>query len=43
MRDADLLPHVHDTAELLLTSYPDNIIALATRWIGSAERYGRVG
>ena len=43
MRDADLLPRVHETAELLLSSYPDNIAALATRWIGTAERYGRVG
>ncbi|HVO44821.1 MAG TPA: ATP-dependent DNA helicase RecG [Steroidobacteraceae bacterium] len=43
MRDADLLPRVHEAAELLLTSYPDNIAALAARWIGTAERYGRVG
>jgi ATP-dependent DNA helicase RecG len=43
MRDADLLPRVQETAELLLASYPDNIAALATRWIGTAERYGRVG
>ena len=43
VRDADLLPCVQDTAELLLTSYPDNIAALAMRWVGTAERYGRVG
>jgi ATP-dependent DNA helicase RecG len=43
MRDADLLPRVQETAELLLSAYPDNIAALATRWIGTAERYGRVG
>jgi len=43
MRDADLLPRVQETAELLLASYPDNIAALAVRWIGTAERYGRVG
>jgi len=43
MRDADLLPRVQETAELLLASYPDNIAALATRWIGTAERYARVG
>lgn len=43
VRDADLLPHVHETAELLLASYPDNIAALAMRWVGTAERYGRVG
>ncbi|MDB6159034.1 MAG: ATP-dependent helicase RecG [Gammaproteobacteria bacterium] len=43
LRDADLLPRVQDTAELLLASYPDNIAALAVRWVGTAERYGRVG
>ena len=43
MRDADLLPRVQDAAELLLASYPDNIAALAVRWIGTAEQYGRVG
>jgi hypothetical protein len=43
MRDADLLPCVQQTAELLLASYPDNIAALAARWIGAGERYGRVG
>jgi ATP-dependent DNA helicase RecG len=43
MRDADLLPRVQETAELLLTSHTDNIVALAARWIGTGERYGRVG
>jgi ATP-dependent DNA helicase RecG len=43
MRDADLLPRVQETAELLLASHMDNITALAARWIGSGERYGRVG
>jgi ATP-dependent DNA helicase RecG len=43
VRDADLLPRVQESAELLLASYPDNIAALAARWIGSGERYGRVG
>ena len=43
MRDADLLPRVHDAAELLMKSYPEHIDPLAMRWIGSAERYGRVG
>ena len=42
-RDADLLPRVQEAAELLVSQYPDNIAALAARWIGSAERYGRVG
>ena len=43
MRDADLLPRVQQAAELMLSSYPDNIAPLATRWIGAGERYGRVG
>ena len=43
MRDSDLLPRVHEAAELLLASHTDTIAALATRWIGSGERYGRVG
>ena len=43
MRDADLLPRVQETAELLLASHADNIAALAARWVGSGERYGRVG
>ena len=48
MRDVDLLPHVQETAELLLESHMthparDSIAALAARWIGSGERYGRVG
>src|SRR5262249_34922687 len=43
MRDADMLPSVQEAAELMLSSYPDNIAALAMRWIGSAEQYGRIG
>lgn len=43
VRDADLLPRVQEAAELLLHSYQDNIEALQTRWVGTAERYGRVG
>ncbi len=43
VRDADLLPRVQESAELLLGSHADNIAALAARWIGSGERYGRVG
>jgi ATP-dependent DNA helicase RecG len=43
MRDADLLPRVQDAAELMLSAFPDNIAPLAARWIGSGERYGRVG
>lgn len=43
MRDADLLPSVHKASELILSSYPDSIAPLAARWIGTGERYGRVG
>jgi ATP-dependent DNA helicase RecG len=43
MRDADLLPRVQETAELFMAAHTDNIAALAARWIGSGERYGRVG
>ena len=43
MRDADLLPRVQQAAEVLLASFPENIAALAARWIGDSERYGRVG
>ncbi|HEX8755675.1 MAG TPA: hypothetical protein VF745_05025, partial [Steroidobacteraceae bacterium] len=42
-RDADLLPRVQQAAELLIAQYPDTIAALAARWIGSAEQYGKVG
>ena len=42
-RDADLLPAVQKTAELMLRDYPDNIAPLTTRWIGEGERYGTVG
>lgn len=43
MRDADMLPRVHEAADLLLGSYPEHVAPLATRWIGTAEQYGRVG
>ena len=42
VRDADLLPRVQQTAELLLASHPQNVTALTARWIGAGERYGRV-
>jgi ATP-dependent DNA helicase RecG len=42
-RDADLLPRVQEAAELLIAKYPDNIAALAARWIGTGEQYARVG
>ena len=43
MRDADLLPRVQQSAEQLLHAYPQEVAALTARWIGSGERYGRVG
>ena len=43
MRDADLLPRVQESAERLLADHPDSVAALAARWIGGGERYGRVG
>ena len=43
IRDADLLPQVRDTAELLLRENADCIAPLRQRWIGTAEEYGRVG
>ena len=41
-RDADLLPRVQEAAELLIARHPDNIAALAARWIGTGEQYARV-
>jgi ATP-dependent DNA helicase RecG len=43
MRDVDLLPRVQQAAELMLSAYRDNIAPLAARWVGTGERYGRVG
>jgi ATP-dependent DNA helicase RecG len=42
LRDADLLPRVQSSAEQLLAGYPEHVAALAARWIGAGERYGRV-
>ena len=42
-RDADLLPQVQRAADLLLEHYPDRIAALTRRWIGTDDRYGRIG
>jgi ATP-dependent DNA helicase RecG len=42
MRDAELLPRVHAAAEQL-ESDPQASAALIGRWIGSGERYGRIG
>jgi ATP-dependent DNA helicase RecG len=43
MRDAPLLPKVQECAEQLLDANPQATAALAARWIGAGERYGRVG
>jgi ATP-dependent DNA helicase RecG len=43
MRDADLLPRVQETAELLLAHHAESVAALRQRWIGADERYGTVG
>jgi ATP-dependent DNA helicase RecG len=42
VRDADLLPKVQQTAELMLDTNGDNIAALIRRWAGTGERFGRV-
>jgi ATP-dependent DNA helicase RecG len=43
IRDADLLPQVRSTAELLLRENAGCIAPLRARWIGGSEEYGRVG
>ena len=43
VRDADLLPRVQIAAETLLREWPENVEPLVRRWVGHAERYGRVG
>ncbi len=43
IRDADLLPQVRSTAELLLRENAACIAPLRVRWIGGAEEYGRIG
>jgi ATP-dependent DNA helicase RecG len=43
IRDADLLPRVQEAAETLLARHPDRIAPLTMRWIGTDDRYGRIG
>ena len=43
MRDSDLLPAVQSAAETLLKDDPQAVQALTRRWVGSGERYGRIG
>ncbi|MCC7199131.1 MAG: ATP-dependent DNA helicase RecG [Gammaproteobacteria bacterium] len=40
-RDADVLPKVQRTAEVMLDSHPDNIAPLLRRWIGAGARYAK--
>jgi len=42
MRDADLLPKVQQTAELMLATNEANIAPLLRRWTGQGERFGKV-
>ena len=42
IRDADLLPKVQRSAELMLAEHPQNIPPLLRRWIGRGERFGKV-
>lgn len=43
IRDSDLLPAVQAAAEVLLRDHPLSVQALTRRWVGSRERYGRIG
>jgi ATP-dependent DNA helicase RecG len=43
VRDHDLLPRVQQAAELMLARHPDRIEPLTMRWIGSDDKYGRIG
>jgi ATP-dependent DNA helicase RecG len=42
VRDADLLPKVQQTAELMLAKNEANIAPLLRRWTGQGERFGKV-
>lgn len=42
MRDADLLPKVQQTAELMLAANEANIPPLLRRWTGRGEQFGKV-
>jgi ATP-dependent DNA helicase RecG len=43
VRDSDLLPAVQAGADNLLKSNDQAVEALIRRWVGSGERYGRIG
>ena len=42
VRDADLLPRVQQTAELMLNANEDNIPPLLRRWTRQGEKFGKV-
>jgi len=41
-RDADLLPRIQVTAEVMLDRHPATIPSLLRRWIGTRGHYGKV-
>jgi ATP-dependent DNA helicase RecG len=43
VRDSDLLPSVQQAAEVMLRGHAAMIAPLTRRWVGSGERFGRVG
>ncbi len=42
LRDADLLPAVHKTAAVMMKQDPLAVDALIQRWVGEANRFGKV-
>lgn len=43
LRDADLLPEVRESANAMMSRYPQLVAPLVQRWIGEGTRYGSVG
>ncbi|MBC8027734.1 MAG: ATP-dependent DNA helicase RecG, partial [Steroidobacteraceae bacterium] len=43
VRDSDLLPAVQAAADKLLKDNAEAVAGLTRRWVGSGERYGRIG
>ena len=42
LRDSDLLPEVNSTATFMLKERPDAVDGLIRRWVGEADRFGKV-
>jgi ATP-dependent DNA helicase RecG len=42
VRDADLMPDVQKTAQLIQSGFPDAERRIVTRWLGDAHHYGKV-